>query len=202
VRVASFEIDGIERPQLAALIAAEAVAFLAAYRHTDKGLEKRAAWERTWALQSREDAGENVGEIPVPPKYDPKDFRDAAYYRLRGKLDVPKERFISYPGCESDDDAEPVYGWAGWDHAQRAAALVALYNDRKLRESWPKDRLIPMLAGLLELLPWLEQWHSHPMPDYDTTVFEAYEAFLTTELRDLELTRDHLTTHRPPERRR
>lgn len=69
--------------------------------------------------------------------------------------------------------------------------MVALYNDRKLRESWPKDRLIPMLAGPLELLPWLEPRHSHPMPDYDTTVFEAHEAFLTTELRDLELTRDH-----------
>ncbi|MCZ7679704.1 MAG: hypothetical protein M5U28_13460 [Sandaracinaceae bacterium] len=129
------------------------VPFASAYRYTAKGLEKRAAWERTWDLQRREDAGESVGEIPVPPKYDQKDFRDATYYRLRGKLDVPKERFISYPGCESDEDGEPVYGWAGWDHAQRAAALVALYNDRKTRESWPKERLVPMLAGLLELLP-------------------------------------------------
>jgi hypothetical protein len=27
---------------------------------------------------------------------------------LRGKLDVPKERIISYYGCESDEDHEPV----------------------------------------------------------------------------------------------
>jgi hypothetical protein len=32
--------------------------------------------------------------------------RAPAYSGLRGKLDVPKERFISYPGCESDEDHE------------------------------------------------------------------------------------------------
>ena len=166
------------------------------------GLETRAAWERTWDLQREEDAGEKVGDIPVPPKYAQKDFRSATYWRLRGKLDVPKERFISYPESESDKDGEPVYGWAGWDHAERAQALVALYQDRKTREGWDKDRLTPMLAGLLELLPWLKQWHAEPMPDFDTTFFEAYDAFLDTELRDLSLTRDDLRAWRPPENKR
>jgi hypothetical protein len=83
----------------------DAVPFLAAYRYTDAGLDQaRRHGSETWALQRREDAGEDVGAIPVPPKYDSKDYRDARYWRLRGKLDVPKERFISYPGCESDDD--------------------------------------------------------------------------------------------------
>lgn len=186
-----------ERGDYIALLDESSVPYVAALRYTDSGMEKRAAWERTWDLQRREDAGEKVGEIPVPPKYDQKDFRDPTYWRLRGKLDVPKERFISYPGCESEGDGEPVYGWAGWDHAQRAAALVALYNDRKTRESWPKERLVPMLAGLLELLPWLKQWHSEPMPDYDTTVAEAYEAFLDTELRDHAITREDLAAWRP-----
>ena len=179
----------------------EAVPYLAAYRYTDKGMEKRAAWEHTWELQRREDAGEKIADIPVPPKYDPKDFRSASFYRLRGKLDVPKERFISYPGCESDEDGEPVYGWAGWDHAQRAQALVALYDDRKTREGWSKERLLPMLAGVLELLPWLKQWHSLPMPDYDTTFAEAYAAFLDTELRAHALTPDDLRAWRPPEKK-
>lgn len=191
------ELFGDGDAAIAKAVADTAVPFLAAHRHTDRGIDKRAAWERTWDLQRREDAGEKVGAISVPPKYDQKDFRDPTYYRLRGKLDVPKERFISYPGCESDEDGEPVYGWAGWDHAQRAAALVALYNDRKTRESWPKERLVPMLAGLLELLPWLKQWHSEPMPDYDTTVAEAYEAFLATELRDHAITREALAAWRP-----
>lgn len=156
----------------------EAVPYLARLRYTEKGLEKRAAWERTWELQRRED--ENARKkaegrwgpgdvealaIPVPPKYDPKDFKDPAYYRLRGKLDVPKERFISYPGCESDDDKQPLYGWAGWNHLQQAQALAALYEDRK-REGWTKERLAPMLEGLRELLPWLKQWHNDPSEEF------------------------------------
>ncbi len=156
----------------------DAVPYLARLRYTEKGLEKRAAWERTWELQRREDENARkkaegrwgpgdveVGAIPVPPKYDPKDFKDPAYYRLRGKLDVPKERCISYPGCESDDDKQPLYGWAGWNHLQQAQALAALYEDRK-REGWTKERLAPMLEGLRELLPWLKQWHNEPSEEF------------------------------------
>ncbi len=101
-------------------ISDEAVPFLAAHRHTPAGLEKRFAWERVWDLQRAEDRGEQVPPFDPPPKYDIKDYRDPTTWRLRGKLDVPKERFISYPGCESDEDHEPVYGWAGWNHEQQA----------------------------------------------------------------------------------
>ncbi|MEQ9075832.1 MAG: BREX-2 system adenine-specific DNA-methyltransferase PglX [Sandaracinaceae bacterium] len=192
----------IENTNAGAALGDAAVPYVACLRYTDAGLEKRAAWEKTWELQRQEDAGENVGDIPVPPKYAQKDFRSSTYWRLRGKLDVPKERFISYPGCESDEDGEPVYGWAGWDHTQRAQALVALYQDRKTREGWEADRLTPMLAGLLEFLPWLKQWHDEPMPDFDTTFFEAYDAFLENELRELSLTRDDLRAWRPAEKKK
>ncbi len=84
---------------VADLIAAESVPFLPVLRHTDTGLRKRAQWENTWTLQRREDAGENVGKIPVPPKYQSKDFSKADFWRLRGGLDVPKERWISYPAA-------------------------------------------------------------------------------------------------------
>ncbi len=50
---------------LVRLLADEAVPFLAAYRY----IGKREAWEETWRLQWLEDAGENVGQIPVPPRY-------------------------------------------------------------------------------------------------------------------------------------
>ena len=50
------------------------------------GLRKRAQWEDTWALQRREDAGENVGKIPVSPKYQNKDFLKADFWRLRGDI--------------------------------------------------------------------------------------------------------------------
>ena len=89
-------------------------------RYKPSGLTKRAVWERTWDLQRREDAGEDVGPIPVPPKYTAADFQSADIWRLRGKLDVPKERFISYPAAERDGDPSLVVGWAGWDHLQQA----------------------------------------------------------------------------------
>ena len=79
------------RPVLAGEVAAE------------PGLRKRAAWEEVWALQRREDAGESL-DIPVPPQYRPTDFRTTAYWRNRGKLDVPKERFMLYPGAGRERD--------------------------------------------------------------------------------------------------
>ena len=43
-----------------------------------------------------------VGEIPVPPKYTSADFlRVRRSGVCAGKLDVPKERFISYPYCRA-----------------------------------------------------------------------------------------------------
>ncbi len=186
---------------LRASIQDDAVPFLAAYRFTDAGLEKHAEWQDTWELQRREDAGEKVGEMPVPPKYDQKDYRDATCWRLRGKLDVPKERFISYPGCESDEDKEPVYGWAGWNHLEQAQALAALYNDRKDCEGWTKERLLPMLAGILELLPWIKQWHNEPNAEFDgLRLGDYFEGFLQGQMRELGLTEDDLRAFRPAKR--
>jgi hypothetical protein len=188
---------------IAALVDRESVPFLAACRLNEAGLATWHAWLECWDLQRREDAGESVGAIPVPPKYKPTDFLEARYFRLRGKLDVPKERFISYPGCESDDDGEPVYGWAGWDHLQRAQALANLYMDRKTREGWPRERLLPMLAGLLELIPWVKQWHNEPSAEYDGLRMGDYFAqFLDGELRLHALTTADLRAWRPAKRTR
>ncbi len=110
---------------LAKLLADEGVPFLAAYRYKPSGLDKRADWEHTWALQRREDAGEKLDSpIPVPPKYKSADFAKTSYWSHRGKLDVPKERFISYPNAGRDTDSTELLGWAGWDHAEQALALA------------------------------------------------------------------------------
>jgi hypothetical protein len=184
------------------LVKDAAVPFVSSLRLTPPGLAKRAAWEHTWSLQRREDAGEAVGDIPVPPKYDQKDFRDPIYWRLRGKLDVPKERFISYPGCESDEDHEPVYGWAGWNHLEQAQALSALYQDRKTREGWDKERLTPMLAGLLELIPWVKQWHNEPSAEFGgLKLGDYFEAFLAGECSALGLTEKALRDWRPADKK-
>ncbi len=88
---------------LARLLDGEAVPFLAAYRYKESGMRKRAAWEHTWELQRREDAGTydaaEDGPVPVPPKYTSADFTKVAYWSHRGKLDVPKERFVLYPAA-------------------------------------------------------------------------------------------------------
>ena len=113
------------------IIADEHVPFLAAYRYKPSGLDKRAQWERTWDLQREEDATGKRLDIPVPPKYASADFQKQSYWRHRGKLDVPKERFISYPGASPDSDTGSLLiGWAGWDHKDQATALIALIDDR------------------------------------------------------------------------
>ncbi|MFO0608966.1 MAG: BREX-2 system adenine-specific DNA-methyltransferase PglX [Polyangiales bacterium] len=185
---------------LADLVEAESVPYLLVWRFTLAGLEKRALWERTWDLQRREDAGEAVGDIPVPPKYDREDYRQPRYWSLRGKLDVPRERFIAYPGATTDDAPSPLYGWAGWNHRQRAEALTALYLRRRDDDGWGAERLHPLLAGLDELIPWLKQWHNAPEAGEDLGAGDAYEAFLTTELHALGLARPQLGAWRPPEK--
>jgi len=116
---------------LAELVEGESVPFLPILRYKPAGLRKREVWERTWDLQRQQDSGKDVGEIPVPPKYATADFLKNDFWRLRGKLDVPKERWISYPHCSTDGDPTLVVGWAGWNHLEQATALVAYYDARK-----------------------------------------------------------------------
>lgn len=179
------------------LVAAESVPFLPVLRYTETGLRKRAQWEDCWALQRREDAGDDVGKIPVPPKYQSKDFQKADFWRLRGGLDVPKERWVSYPGCERGADGSLPIAWAGWDHLQQATALAAYYLDMKDSEGWPADRLLPLLAGLLELLPWLKQWHNALDPNFGERMGDYYDGFVRDEAKALGVTLEALKGWKP-----
>lgn len=182
---------------VAQLVASEAAPFLPVLRYTEAGLRKRTQWEDTWALQRREDAGEAVGNIPVPPKYKSTDFLKTDVWRLRGGLDVPKERWISYPGCERGADGSLVIAWAGWDHLQQATALAGFYLDMKDNEGWPPERLQPLLAGLLELVPWLEQWHNDVEPVYGECMGHYYKGFVSEEARAQGFTLDDLRAWKP-----
>jgi hypothetical protein len=175
---------------VAALVAAESVPFLPVLRYTESGLRKREQWEATWDLQRREDAGESVGTIPVPPKYKSTDFLKADCWRLRGGLDVPKERWVCYPGAERGADGSLVIAWAGWNHLQQATALAAYYLDMKENEGWEPARLQPLLAGLLELVPWLKQWHNDYDAEHATLMGDYFAGFLADEARALGLTLD------------
>jgi hypothetical protein len=180
---------------ITALVRDQHVPFTAAFRYTESGMRVRAQWEETWALQRRKDAGEKVRPIPIPPKYKQGDFRDLAYWRSRGKLDVPKERFISCPGASRN--GELLLGWAGWDHLQQAQALTAYIAERRELDAWDTERLKPLLAGLAEVLTWVAQWHQEVDPHFGVRPADAYGAFLDEQLLQLGLTRADLTTWRP-----
>jgi len=184
-------------PLVARLVAKESVPFLSALRYSESGRRKRAQWEDVWTLQRREDAGEAVGAIPVPPKYKREDFLPGDCWRLRGGLDVPKERFVVYPGAERAADGSLVVTWAGFDHLQQARALAATYHARKDVDGWEAPRLVSLLAGITELLPWIKQWH----PDYHADFGQApgawFDVFLAEEARSLGMTVDDIVRWEP-----
>ena len=208
------------------LVEGESVPLLPAVRFAPSGLRKRAAWEHTWDLQRREDAldartalppsdpahltpeqaaaakAREVGTVPVPPRYAAADFRKSSWWRLRGKLDVPKERFFSLPGCERDQDPSPVVGWAGWDALARSRATAAWFIDRKERDGWSAPRLLPLLAALRELLPWVRQHHNAPDPDYGVGMGDYFTGFIDEEARALGLSADAIRDWAPPDTRR
>ena len=190
------------------LVEAEAVPFLPFQRYKEAGLRKRQDWEAVWDLQRQEDAleaevkrlhpdlasaavtalvkqrqADAIGDIPVPPKYASGDFKKSSWWKLRGKLDVPKERWVSYPGAERDGDAAPVIAWAGWDHQQQAQALAEYYLDASQNRGWDAAKLIPLLAGLADVLPWLQQWHNALDPDTSTRFGDYIAGFLDDEAR-------------------
>jgi hypothetical protein len=176
---------------------AEHAPYLAALRYKDTGIRKRAQWEETWDLQRQEDATGERLNIPVPPKFTSADFRKNSYWSHRGKLDVPKERFISYPQASPDGDGSMLLGWAGWDHRQQAHVLMTIIEDRTSRDGWATDRLVPMIAGLAEVLPWVRQWHGDIDPAFGISPADAYAGYLEDQQLRHGVTASDLADWRP-----
>ena len=93
-------------------------------------------------------------------------------------------------------------GWAGWNHRRQAQALAGYFTEMRDKEGWPLERLSALLAGLLELVPWLKQWHNEIDPEYGLHMGDFYEDFVRQEARNLGLTLDALRAWRPPEQPR
>ncbi|WP_329837113.1 BREX-2 system adenine-specific DNA-methyltransferase PglX [Streptomyces sp. BE133] len=182
---------------LADVITAEHVPYVAALRCKEPGLRKREQWEQVWDLQREEDRTGKRLDIPVPPKYASADFLKASYWSHRGKLDVPKERFISYPDASPDSDPTLLLGWAGWDHKDQVQALINVINDRTEQAGWDTPRLIPLLAGIQELMPWVHQWHGDYDEEWDGTPAEEYQAYLDEQRAKHGLSAEDLTAWRP-----
>ncbi|MEU2053405.1 BREX-2 system adenine-specific DNA-methyltransferase PglX [Streptomyces bungoensis] len=184
---------------LAAVIDAEHVPYLAALRYKDSGLRKRAQWEQVWEQQREEDRTGQRLDIKVPPKYTGADFLKHSYWSNRGKLDVPKERFISYPGASPDSDGSLLLGWAGWNHRDQADALVGMIRDRVENDGWSKEdpRFVPLLAGLREVLPWVHQWYGEYDEEWEGNPAEEFQSALETGRTERQLSESDLVNWRP-----
>jgi hypothetical protein len=177
------------------LIADEHVPYLAALRYREAALTKRADWDRVWQQQRDEDQLRADGDaaaadklrdnIPNPPKYTSADFLKPSYWRHRGKYDVPNERFISYPR-PGGPTTDLLVGWAGWTPAERAQVLA----DLTMPGRSDPQAAVPLLAGLWEALPWVDQW--------SPGASAPYRAHLDTRLGQLDLTEQELVDWRPP----
>jgi hypothetical protein len=140
---------------------------------------------------------EKIGPIPPPPKYKSADFQKGNYWRLRGTLDVPKERWVSFPHCEGADGL-PLIAWAGYDHLQLAKAIAAHYVHVQEQEGGRDDpRLVPLLACLIELLPWLKQWHNEIDPEFNMGMGDYFEGFVQDEARLMNKTLDEVRAWQP-----
>lgn len=252
------------------LVTAEVVPCLPILCYKPTGLDKRAAWERTWELQRLEDAMDAlfdmerlkkiepgkieetlrplvaalqieeqvkqqvlreavsaaisvaeaakkkldphslltdaakrakqcaVGDIPVPPKYTSADFLSSGFWRLRGKLDVHKERWVSFPHCEGEDGT-PVIAWAGYDHLQLARVIAERYEHAKEREG---RKLVSLLACIGQLIPWLKQWHNELDPAFGTRMGDYFENYLAEEAKALGMSVDQVMAWTPPPKTR
>jgi hypothetical protein len=205
------------------LVEAESVPLLPILRYKPNALAKRAEWEHTWDLQRQEDAidaraalpknhpdfltedeaqdlkARQVGKIPVPPKYTSADFIKSDFWRLRGKLDVPKERWVSFPHCQGEDGTLMI-AWAGYDHVQQVKAIAEYYVDVQERQGGRDDpRLVPLLACLIELLPWVKQWHNEVVPEFGVGMGDYFEGFVQEESRNLGLALDAIKAWHPPQ---
>jgi hypothetical protein len=210
-----------------ALLKDESVPALNVLRYKESGLRKRLDWEQTWAQQRAEDAidaavaiehprreGEpeaewqarlkpeqdtckaaQVGKIPAPPKYASADFLNSTLWRLRGGLDVPKERFFTVPDPQAP--GEWLYGWAGWNPAQRVRAVAGAYLHAEQSSGADAVHLIPLLAAVNEELPWVLQWHNAMDPELDVRPGDYFCSWLGEQLNRHCWTAETLNDWRP-----
>ena len=64
-------------------------------------------------------------------------------------------------------------------------------------------RLTPLLACLIELLPWIKQWHNDPDPAFDgMRMGDYFEGFIQDEARQMGKTLTEIRAWQPPPRAR
>jgi hypothetical protein len=218
VGAAGFDVTAL----VGQLVEKASVPLLPVLRYRETGRRKHEEWKEVWDLQRKEDAIDartalpadnrkhltteqaadlkrhEVGDIAVPPKYTSADFAKSTYWALRGKLDVPKERFVSFPFV-TGADGQTMIAWAGLDHLQLAKAIGDFYGLVQTEIGGSDDpRLVPLLAALHELVPWVRQWRAGNDPVYGGEPAEFFEDFIRAEAAARGMTVAEVLSWQPP----
>lgn len=183
---------------LVKLLADEHVPQAGPLRYRAAGLAKRTRWDELWEAQRRDDArglADTGTSHAVPPRYLPADFLRPSYWRRRGKFDVPKERFVSFPSATGPLSSSTVLGWAGWSSRERVSAVLDLLETSTDRP----EQAFPLLSALAELLPWITEPENEADRTADLAVFRhAFRDHVTR----LGLSEQDVYDWRPPAPRR
>ena len=94
------------------------------------------------------------------------DFARNIYWKIHGKLNIPRERYIEYREMGTAGNGT-YYGWAGWGAVDRAKALAYLLQQamsRGLTDAVPRLR-----ESLKDLLPELKE----QLTEWEYAEFEA-----------------------------
>jgi hypothetical protein len=131
----------------AKIIMENQVPVLAALRYRAKAMPKWQEWRAVWRIQAQNHASmheTSSEQITGPPKYAAADFLQPAYWRHRGKYDIPREVFFSSPTPKG-----LMFGCARWTPGERMQALTnALGTQEEIGQS--DDARVPLLAGIRE----------------------------------------------------
>ena len=108
------------------------------------------------------------------------------------------EKFSIFTTREKMDMGSGLGRAPRWNHLQQAMALAAYYDRMKHREGWAPARLVPLLAGLDQLVPWLLQWHNDVDPDLQLRLGKFSRDFVRGEVQSLGYTIEQRRAWQPP----
>jgi hypothetical protein len=88
-------------------------------------------------------------------------------------------------------------GWAGWNHLEQAKALATFHLKMRTEEGWEPQRLQPILAGVLDLTPWLLQWHNELDPEMGVRLGEYFSRFAEGQCQELGFSPEEVRAWKP-----
>lgn len=106
------------------------------------------------------------------------------------------------PPAGATGAAGRVFGWAGWTHLEQLQGVIALWEAewdehgakvlplaardgadeaRRAENAAVRGRLVPLLQTMVDLLPWVRQWHD------EEGAADQFEKYVAEECRKVEL---------------